>query len=156
MGARHSQRVWQPILARALKEHFVVNNESKILERGLDMSAIERCKNVLDIDTHLVAPYNGYPDVKSYYNDMSAAADGKIAGLRTPTLAVSSLDDPIMTGGGWPSASLKETKDLFILLTRKGGHVGWPTGWSPTRNRWSWMSTTSLDFCEAILATAAL
>lgn len=29
--------------------------------RGLDISAIERCKNVLDMDTHLVAPYNGYP-----------------------------------------------------------------------------------------------
>lgn len=29
--------------------------------RGLNVSAIEACKNVLDIDTHLVAPYNGYP-----------------------------------------------------------------------------------------------
>lgn len=61
---------------------------------------------------------NEWQDVTSYYVDMSAAADDKIAGLRTPTLAVSSLDDPIMTGGGWPSASLKETKDLFVLLTR--------------------------------------
>lgn len=32
--------------------------------------------------------------------------------------------------------------------------MGWPTGWLPNRNKWSWMSTTSLDFCEAIAATA--
>lgn len=57
-------------------------------------------------------------DVTSYYADMSAAAAGKIAGLRTPTLAVSSLDDPIMTADGSPIAELKNIEGLFILLTR--------------------------------------
>ncbi|CAN0346745.1 unnamed protein product [Ectocarpus sp. 13 AM-2016] len=92
----------------------------------------------------------------AYYADMSAAADGKIAGLRTPTLAVTSLDDPIMTADGSPIAEVDTIKNLFILLTRNGGHVGWPTGWNPNRNRWGWMSTTSLDFCEAVVATADL
>ncbi len=57
-------------------------------------------------------------DVTAYYVDMSAAAGGKIAGLRTPTLAVSSLDDPIMTADGSPVADLKNIEGLFILLTR--------------------------------------
>lgn len=57
-------------------------------------------------------------DVTSYYIDMSAAAAGKIAGLRTPTLAVASLDDPIMTADGSPIAELKNIQGLFILLTR--------------------------------------
>ncbi|CAM9152607.1 unnamed protein product [Ectocarpus sp. 12 AP-2014] len=156
LESRHSQQVWQPLLAMALKEHFVLSNTREIVKRGLDVSAIEACKNVLDIDTHLVAPYNGYPDVMAYYADMSAAADGKIAGLRTPTLAVTSLDDPIMTADGSPIAEVDTIKNLFILLTRNGGHVGWPTGWNPNRNRWGWMSTTSLDFCEAVVATADL
>ena len=39
-------------------------------------------------------------------------------GLRTPTLAVSSLDDPIMTADGSPVAELKNIEGLFILLTR--------------------------------------
>lgn len=54
----------------------------------------------------------------AYYADMSAAADGKIAGLRTPTLAVTSLDDPIMTADGSPIAEVDTIKNLFILLTR--------------------------------------
>ncbi|CAM9274661.1 unnamed protein product [Ectocarpus sp. 8 AP-2014] len=81
---------------------------------------------------------------------MSAAADDKIEGLRTPTLAVTSLDDPIMTADGSPIAEVDTIKNL------NGGHVGWPTGWNPNRNRWGWMSTTSLDFCEAVVATAGL
>ncbi|CAM9385673.1 unnamed protein product [Pylaiella littoralis] len=156
MGSRHSQRVWQPILAWSLKENFVVNNTRKMAARGLDVSAIESCRHVLDIDTHFVSRYNGYSDVTGYYVDMSAAAEDKIAGLRIPMLAVSSFDDPIMTSDGSPEAALTNVEDLFILVTRKGGHVGWPTGWLPHRNKWSWMSNTSLDFCEAVVATAAL
>ena len=60
----------------------------------------------------------GAQDVESYYFDMSAAAGGKISGLKTPTLAVSSLDDPIMTADGSPVAELKNIEGLFILLTR--------------------------------------
>lgn len=64
------------------------------------------------------ALFSAMQDVTSYYHDMSAAAGGKIAGLRTPTLAVSSLDDPIMTAESAPIAELKNIEGLFILLTR--------------------------------------
>lgn len=56
--------------------------------------------------------------VVDYYIDMSAAAEGKIAGLKTPLLAVSALDDPIMTAAGSPIDDLETVEDLFILLTR--------------------------------------
>lgn len=49
---------------------------------------------------------------------MSAAAEGKLAGLRTPMLAVSAMDDPIMTAGGLPIDDMEKTKDLYVLLTR--------------------------------------
>lgn len=60
----------------------------------------------------------GRKTVLDYYVDMSAAADGKIAGLRTPLLAVSALDDPIMTAAGSPIEDLEMIEDLFILLTK--------------------------------------
>lgn len=56
--------------------------------------------------------------VTDYYIDMSAAAEGKLAGLRTPMLAVSAMDDPIMTAGGLPIDEMEKTKDLYVLLTR--------------------------------------
>lgn len=49
---------------------------------------------------------------------MSAAAEDKIAGLRTPTLAVSSLDDPIMTSDGSAAAARKNIEGLFVLVTK--------------------------------------
>lgn len=55
-----------------------------------------------------------------YYIDMSAAAENKILGLRTPMLTVSALDDPIMTAAGSPIDIVEDVEDLFILLTRYG------------------------------------
>lgn len=147
--------------------------------RGLDLSKVESTGDVLEFDTNMVAPYNGYKvgghniserglrrvnppsptprslislqprktsfsmyynsvisrlpcpaicsavlffglvkSVSDYYVDMSAAAEGKLAGLRTPMLAVSAMDDPIMTAGGLPIDEMEKTKDLYILLTR--------------------------------------
>lgn len=48
---------------------------------------------------------------------MSAAAQNKILGLKTPLLAVSALDDPIMTAAGSPIGA-EGLEDLYILLTR--------------------------------------
>lgn len=56
-----------------------------------------------------------------YYIDMSAGAENKILGLKTPLLAVSALDDPIMTAAGSP-IDAEEVKDLYILLTRYVRH----------------------------------
>lgn len=33
MGSKHSQRVWQPMLAMGLKENFVLQNTRKIVGR---------------------------------------------------------------------------------------------------------------------------
>lgn len=56
--------------------------------------------------------------VADYYVDMSAGAEGKMVGLKTPTLAVSALDDPIMDLGSSPIGELNRIENLFILLTR--------------------------------------
>ena len=56
-----------------------------------------------------------------YYIDMSAAAEGKISGLKTPLLAVSAVDDPITTPERSPMDEIAQVDDLYFLLTRCGG-----------------------------------
>jgi predicted alpha/beta-fold hydrolase len=40
--------------------------------------------------------------------------------------------------------------NLFLLLTKRGGHVGWPTGWLPNVDGWKWMSDISMSFVMAV------
>ncbi|CAM9267585.1 unnamed protein product, partial [Phaeothamnion confervicola] len=71
---------------------------------------------------------------------------GKVVNLRVPLLAVVAYDDPIMAVERTPVAAALESEDLMILLTKRGGHVGWPTGWRPSRNKFKWLSGVVLDY----------
>lgn len=83
--------------------------------------------------------------VIDYYIDMSAAAEGKIAGLKTPLLAVSALDDPIMSAAGSPIDDLEKIGDLYILLTR------WDKACQPRGASQSWMGFVCFDCFELFL-----
>jgi predicted alpha/beta-fold hydrolase len=78
-----------------------------------------------------------------------------------PFCVVHALDDPLVT---WRTVaannglmhpqnltSLTGSGNLFILLTKRGGHVGWPTGWIPNIDAWKWMSDISMSFVTAVM-----
>jgi predicted alpha/beta-fold hydrolase len=70
-----------------------------------------------------------------------------------------SLDDPLIT---WRSVAANEgllhpnnltqrgSGNLFILLTKRGGHVGWSLGWNPASNDWKWMNDVAMSFVDAV------
>lgn len=41
--------------------------------------------------------------------------------------------------------------NLVLLLTKRGGHVGWPLGWKPQDHNWQWMSDAASSFVNAIV-----
>ena len=77
--------------------------------------------------------------------------------ISIPLLVVHALDDPLITwrtvaanDGAMHPKNLTAGTSLFLLLTKRGGHVGWPVGWLPTVERWRWMSDVSSNFVEAV------
>ena len=72
---------------------------------------------------------------------------------------VHALDDPLVT---WRSVAANEgllhpsnltvsgSGNLFLLLTKRGGHVGWPLGWLPFLQGWKWMSDVPVSFLSAV------
>ena len=40
--------------------------------------------------------------------------------------------------------------NVMLLLTKAGGHVGWPLGNNPKKSAWEWMSNTVRDFVLAV------
>ena len=88
--------------------------------------------------------------------------DKKIGRIAIPLLIVQAFDDPVSTwrnvaansGLMHPSNLVQTGKgNLLLLLTRVGGHVGWPMGWWPSKYQWQFMSTIVSSFVEAIQAT---
>ena len=78
--------------------------------------------------------------------------------MSIPLLVVHALDDPLVTwrtvaanqGIRHPAILTQHVENLFLLLTKRGGHVGWPTGLLPFVDKWKWMSDVSYGFVEAV------
>jgi predicted alpha/beta-fold hydrolase len=88
----------------------------------------------------------------------------RLQNLSIPLLVVHALDDPLISwrtvagnrGLMHPEALTRwvGSGKLFLLLTKRGGHVGWPLGWNPTKHKWSWMNDVAMSFVDAYLASS--
>jgi predicted alpha/beta-fold hydrolase len=171
-----AQRLWQPMLAETLREDFLLGKWGRRVLTAIPREhfyKMIRATHVTEIDRYAVVSYNNYDDLDHYYRSMSALGDiphlvdgtlpiqnsGKIHSLSIPLAVVQSLDDPLVTwratvnnDGFMHPTNLIESGDgnLMIVLTKKGGHVGWPTGLFPFIDKWKWMSNAAGSFGVAV------
>ena len=85
--------------------------------------------------------------------------EGKIHNVSIPLCVVHALDDPLIT---WRTVAANEgfmhpenlsrsgSGNLILLLTKDGGHVGWPLGFFPSMYKWKWMSDAAMSFAHAV------
>jgi hypothetical protein len=133
-----------------------------------------------EVDRHVSVAYNScYNNLDHFYAEMSVLGDiaidqldrltpqdvsnKKIANISIPLLVLQALDDPVTTwrnvaanhGLMHPDNLVRTGQgNLVVLLTRKGGHVGWPLGWWPSKNKWKFMNDdVAAGFVNAVLET---
>ena len=133
--------------------------------------------NAQEIDRYAIVPLNGFDDLDHYYREMSALGDishdpatdmlvtgsknshGKIHDVSIPLLVVQAFDDPLVTwratvqndGFMHPDNLVQSgSGNLMLLLTKEGGHVGWPVGMFPWKEKWRWMSDVAMSFARSV------
>jgi predicted alpha/beta-fold hydrolase len=87
-------------------------------ERGVRLPP--QLRTMLEFDTHVVAPANGFKDAQDYYRQCSAGST--LGAIRRPTLMIHAQDDPWIPASSY--RDLAPNPNLFSLLLRSGGHVG--------------------------------
>lgn len=95
--------------------------------------ALAGVRTLPEFDDVITAPRNGWRNAQEYYRLNSSQQF--VSDISTPTLLIHSLDDPMVVAQ--PYVQLREqaqNKNLSIVLTRGGGHVGFhhvsaPTPW---------------------------
>jgi len=155
-AASRSLSVWQPLLAYGLKATIIKPSMPKFTQRGVTVADVEDAKTVMDIDRELVCKYHGYAKVQDYYEDMSAGGRGdekgiaRLKGAKVPLLAVHAMDDPIAVYEVVLAERIHETENVMLLATKHGGHIGWPQGISPSKNRWNFMMDVAMKFANVV------
>jgi predicted alpha/beta-fold hydrolase len=87
-------------------------------ERGVKLPP--QLRTMIEFDTHVVAPANGFKDAQDYYRQCSAGSS--LGAVRRPTLMIHAEDDPWI-----PAASYREIAPnpyLIPVVLHSGGHVG--------------------------------
>jgi predicted alpha/beta-fold hydrolase len=125
-----------------------------------------------ETDRYVAAEYNGYDNLQHFYTEMGTMGDvdqeeyptlssanvrdRKIAQIAIPLCVMHAFDDPIATwrcnaankGLMHPENLVRTGQgNLLLLLTQRGGHVGWPVGWWPSG--WQFMNHAAAGFVEA-------
>ncbi|MEM8982818.1 MAG: hydrolase [Pseudomonadota bacterium] len=107
-----------------------------------DWDRAMRAKTFYEFDDQVTAPLHGFRGVDDYYARSSCGQF--IGGIRKPTLLISALDDPFMTGAAFPSADTLPV-DVRAAFSAHGGHVGFVSGrpWQPPKY---WLHARTMGF----------
>jgi predicted alpha/beta-fold hydrolase len=118
------------LISRAYLHRFLPAMKAKALAKApnhpgrFEVKAIAAAERIRDFDHLVTAPLFGFSSAEDYYARCSAGP--QLPRITTPTLLLSSQDDalapPVMP------ADVAKNRVLDVLVTRRGGHVGFVTG----------------------------
>jgi uncharacterized protein len=87
-----------------------------------ERAAVRRSRTVEEFDAAYTAPRHGFASVDDYFERCSAKRF--LAGVRTPTLVITALDDPWVPAAQYLAVDWARNPCLRPLLAKSGGHIG--------------------------------
>lgn len=104
--------------------------------------------DVRAFEEQLMLPlYPEFKSLKAFY--VHNSSHGHFKHITVPLLSLASLDDLLIRPDLARHAAVasKINSNIFSIITKQGGHLGWLTGW---KGRW-WMMDLTFCFLKAIL-----
>lgn len=91
----------------------------------IDIDAMGRCQTFRSFDSVVTAPLHGFSSLDEYYKDSSSYY--YLSGVRTPTLVLHALDDPLIPVDATPKLSEFSPYTIAEYFSH-GGHLGFVSG----------------------------
>jgi predicted alpha/beta-fold hydrolase len=128
--------------------NFMRTMRRKVAEKArvhpgfVDVAAVRKARTFAVYDTLVTAPLSGFADARDYWRRASSLP--YLGAIARPTLMLNAHDDPFI-----PPGSLPGPQDLSphvrLIVTPRGGHVGFLEGWWPWTAR-SWAERRAIEF----------
>lgn len=128
-----SARRYLPGFVRSLRAK--VRAKEALLAGLIDVPRTLAATTMREFDEACTAPLHGFADADDYYARCSARR--WLAGIRTPTLLLRAVDDPLIPAGDIPHDLIALNPALTAGITAQGGHTGWVEGRPFAHRRWA-------------------
>ncbi|KAL0923677.1 hypothetical protein M5K25_007743 [Dendrobium thyrsiflorum] len=120
-------KIYDNALARSLKKIF---KRHELLFVGLhdeyNIPMAANARTVREFDEGLTRVSFGFKSVDDYY--FNSSSSNSIVHVQTPLLCIQAANDPIAPSRGIPREEIKENPNCLLIVTPKGGHLGWVAG----------------------------
>ncbi|KAL7633273.1 UNVERIFIED_CONTAM: hypothetical protein RMT77_016378 [Armadillidium vulgare] len=100
-----------------------------------DLDHVMKSKTIREFDSRFTAVQFGFKDVEDYYR--TACLPGKLHEIRVPLVCLSAADDPFQPIHGIPYEEARKSSHVGIIITSRGGHIGFMEGILPTNRYFS-------------------
>ena len=120
-GLLHFKKCFAHVLTLVGSQREVFQGHAEINEK-----AILSSKTVFEYDDRFTRRLFGYESVRHYYRDGSS--DLYVSSVAVPLLCVQARDDPISVPEAIPFEGISANPFVSLVLSNKGGHIGWFSG----------------------------
>lgn len=108
------------------------------------LEGLEKVSSFLEFDTRYTAPLYGFSSADKFYK--YASASNYIDGIKTPTLLVNSLNDPMFPDDCYPFRKAESNPYFYFEAPENGGHMGY---WWPGKAM-AWAELRAYEFISEI------
>lgn len=120
-----------------------VRAKQEVLATILDLNAVLASATIRQFDVTATAKLNGFDGAEDYYRKSSS--NRFVESVRVPTLLIHSRDDPFLPPAALPLSAIGANPLLTLVLTDRGGHVGFLEGGPPWNPRF-WVEEQCASF----------
>lgn len=146
-------KIYDKALSSALSKIF---NKHALLFEDIggeyNIPLVANAKSVRDFDDGLTRVSFGFKSVDDYYSNSSSS--DSIKHVQTPLLCIQAANDPIAPSRGIPREDIKENPNCLLVVTSKGGHLGWVAGDEAPLGA-PWTDPLVIDFLQYLETEAA-
>ncbi|XP_056174063.1 embryogenesis-associated protein EMB8 [Syzygium oleosum] len=138
--------IYDKALARSLRQIFkkhLLLFEDMGGEYNITLAA--NAKTVKEFDEGLTRVSFGFKSADEYYANSSSS--DTIKHVCKPLLCLQAANDPIAPARGIPREDIKENPNCLLIVTPKGGHLGWAAGAGAPLGA-PWTDPVVMDFLE--------
>ncbi len=108
----------------------------------LTLKNFKKIKDFNDFDSTFTAPLHGYKDAADFYK--KASVKPILYKIKVPVLIMQAKNDPFLTPECLELGDAQNNKNLKLLLTSKGGHVGF----QQANSLETFFEKMAFDFCK--------
>lgn len=106
---------------------------------------VANAKTVKEFDEGLTRVSFGFKSADDYY--LNSSSSDSIKDVCIPLLCIQAANDPIAPARGIPHEDIQENQNCLLIVTPKGGHLGWVAG-SEAPFGAPWTDPFVMDFLE--------